>query len=106
MPTAGPCAVNEYVKVLPGRIGSWVMYGTPSMALGTSMPCQWTVVDCGSSFLTTMETLSPSLTLITGPGTWPLYVHALTVLPGSTCQSTIFAVRSNCFVPSGSTVGG
>ena len=40
-----------------------------------------------------------------GPGTWPLYAHAWTTLPGATSQSTIDAVSSKCLVPSGMIVG-
>ena len=48
------------------------MSGTPSIAFGTTMPWKWMIVDSGSSFFRTIFTLSPSLTLIVGPGTVPL----------------------------------
>ena len=50
--------------------------------------------------MSTTWTLSPTSTLISGAGTTPLYVHALTTMPGSTSQSVIAAVSSNRFVPS------
>src|SRR5690242_7498032 len=105
MPSAGPCATNWYVNVAPGLIGGCVTSGTPSIEFGTSMPCQCTTVDCGNSLCTTSFTLSPECTLIHGPGTMPLYVHARTVFPGETSQSTTLAVMSNSFVPSASTFG-
>ena len=55
MPTAGPCAVNSYVKVSPGLTGGWVTSGTPSMLNGTSIPCQCTPVDIGNWFVTMMR---------------------------------------------------
>ncbi len=51
--------------------------------------------------MSTIWTLSPTSTLISGAGTTPLYVHALTITPGSTSQSVIAAVSSKRFVPSG-----
>src|SRR5690242_13231821 len=103
MPSAGPFATNWYVNFVPGSTGGWVTSGTPSIAFGTSMPCQWMTVDCGNLLFNTIRTLSPTSTLIHGPGTWLLYAHAFTVLPGDTSQSMTEAVRSNSFVPSGST---
>jgi hypothetical protein len=60
------------VKVWPGLIGGWVMYGTPSIPFGVFSPCQWIDVLSGSSFVTTKRTLSPSVTRISGPGSVPL----------------------------------
>src|ERR1700686_3372387 len=105
MPSSGLLTVNSYVKLLPGSIGVWVMSGTPSIAKGTSMPWKWTPVDIGSLSSTTMRTWSPTSSLIAGPGTVPLKVHARTVLPGDTSQFASSAVRLNTFVPSGSTFG-
>src|SRR5688500_19100402 len=62
------------------------MSGTPSIALGVRRPWKWMAVDSGSSFLMTILTLSPTSALSVGPGTAPLYVHALTNLPGSSSQ--------------------
>src|SRR3954470_24551094 len=106
MPTVGvDCATKLYVYVVPGVIGACVMCGTPSCGLGLVSPWKWMAVDSGSSLCRTNDTLSPGFTRIVGPGTVPLNVHAFTVLPLETSQSTIFAVRSNCLVPSASTVG-
>src|SRR5437660_12541834 len=105
MPTAGPWATKLYVNDSPGFTGGWVMSGTPSMLLGTSIPWKWITVDSGSSLCNTALTLSPSFTLIVGPGTVPLYVQASTFLPGSTSHWTILVVRSNCLVPSANTLG-
>ena len=65
-------AMNSYVNVSPGWIGSCVTSGTPSIALGTSTPCQWIVVGSDNSFFTMILTWSPSVTRIIGPGTVPL----------------------------------
>ena len=55
---------------------------TPSIAFGTSMPCQWTVVDSVSSRLTSRtSTSSPSRTRISVPGTVPPNVQASTTAP-------------------------
>ena len=62
-------------------------------------------VDIGSLLSSTTRTWSPTFTLIQGPGTVPLKVHARTVLPGETSQSANSAVKVNCFVPSASTCG-
>ncbi len=75
------------------------------MLNGTSSPWKCTPVDIGSLLSTTMRTGSPTLTLIEGPGTVPLNVHARTVLPGETSQLASSAVRWNTFVPSGRTCG-
>src|SRR5262245_66222886 len=37
------------------------------------MPCQWTEVGTFSSLITLTRRVSPSLTRISGPGTWPSY---------------------------------
>jgi hypothetical protein len=52
-------ARNSYVKLWPGSIASCVTPGTPSIAFGTAIPCQWTAVGSGSSFLTTIVTFCP-----------------------------------------------
>src|ERR1700694_5908296 len=75
------------------------------MAKGTMRPWKWMTVDSGRWLCNTTLTLSPMLTRMVGPGTTPLYVQALTDLPGETSHLTISAVKSNCLVPSGSTVG-
>ena len=54
-----------------GAIGFWVRCGTPSMALRTRTPCQWTVVSSGSRFWTRTRTRSPWRTRISGPGILP-----------------------------------
>src|SRR5437667_7451055 len=77
------------------------MPGTPSMLLGTSTPCQWIVVGTGSEFLSVTRTVSPSVTWISGPGIWPLKVQALTVLPGSSSQSTALASKVYSLVTAG-----
>src|SRR5215207_4162943 len=70
------------------------MNGTPSWLFGTCSPCQCTAVLCGSSLVTLMRTLSPSVTRISGPGVTPLYVHASTRLPGVTSHCTTWQTRS------------
>ena len=70
------------MNVPPGGIASWVRLITPSMALGTSIPCQWTVVGSGSSLWTTTRTLSPSFTSMVGPGMVPSFGLALPGIPG------------------------
>src|SRR6266536_6044158 len=79
---------------------------TPSMPTGTSTPCQCTVVGSCSPFLTVTRTVSPSVTRNSGPGTWPLYAYASTVLPGASSQpvrptsssnSLIWPVVCTCF---------
>src|SRR6516225_236529 len=79
MPSIGVLATNSYVNESPGLMGFCVTSGTPSIANGTSMPWKCTPVDIGSLLLTTTRTLSPTFTLIHGPGTVPLNVHARTV---------------------------
>src|SRR5262245_17980783 len=96
MPTAGSSASNSYVNDSPGITDGCVNGGTPSIEFGTRIPCQWITVPTGSSLWSTTRTLSPTSTWISGAGTVPLYVHAWTILPGSTSQSTILAVTSNC----------
>ena len=86
-------------------VGDSVYGSTPSITLGTWMPWKCSDVLSGSSFLSTMRTLSPELTWISGAGTTPLYVQALTILPGSTSQSTTFDVITNSLVPSSRMVG-
>ena len=77
MPTAGvDCAVKSYVKSLPGLTGSCVTSVQPSIALGVINPWKWIDVDSGSLLCKTTRTWSPGSTLIVGPGTVPLYVHA------------------------------
>src|SRR5262245_32953339 len=105
MPIAGPLATNSYVNFLPGLIGGCVTSGTPSIAFGTSMPWKCTTVDCGSWLSRTKRTLSPTSTLIHGPGTCSLYAQAFTFLPGATSQSMTDALMSNSLVPSGNTLG-
>ena len=65
----GSLIVNSYVQYSPGIAGGCVMYGTPSSLLGTVSP--WKCSTNGSViwFCTTKRTRSPSLTLISGPGT-------------------------------------
>src|SRR5579864_953837 len=105
MPTAGvDCAVQAYTNIWPGSTGGCVIPGTPSMELGVTSPWKWMDVDSGRLLWRTTFTLSPGLTLIVGPGTVPLYVHASTNVPGDTSHLTISVVRSNCLVPSGRTV--
>src|SRR6266545_2305246 len=79
---------------------------TPSMPTVTSTPCQCTVVGSCSAFLTVTRTVSPSVTRSSGPGTWPLYAYASTVLPGASSQpvrptsssnSLIWPVACTCF---------
>ena len=84
----------------PGFTGAWVTSGTPSISNGTSSPWKWIAVDIGSLLSSTTRTWSPTFTLIDGPGTVPLKVHARTVLPGDTSQLASSAVRWNTFVPS------
>ena len=59
IPTAGPTATKSYTKRCPGFTGSCVTNGTPSIALGTSMPWKWMAVDCGSLLSSTTRTWSP-----------------------------------------------
>src|SRR3990172_2927018 len=80
-------------------MGSCVTPGTPSIALGTSTPCQWIVVGSGSSFLTTIRIWSPSVTRIIGPGTVPLYVYAVTVTLSRIGHCTAFVVNSKTLTP-------
>ncbi len=44
----------------PGSDGSWVTSGTPSIALGRGMPCQWIVVGSGRWFSRTTRHESSS----------------------------------------------
>jgi len=44
------------MKLSPGRIGFWVRPGTPSIAFGKRMPCQWTVVSSPSLLTTAIRT--------------------------------------------------
>jgi hypothetical protein len=48
------------------------MPGTPSIAIGTSRPCQCIEVDSGRLLWTMMRTRSPSTASIVGPGMLPL----------------------------------
>src|SRR5581483_4226835 len=81
-------------------IGSWVMYGTPSDALGTVNPWKCTVVGCVIWLFTTTRTLSPCRTRISGPGICPLKAIASTNDPGETSHLTSAAVSSKTFHPS------
>jgi hypothetical protein len=65
-------AGNSQVNVWPGSTGGWVNGGTPSIVLGTCRPCQWMLVAWRSSFRKMTRSVSPSVTRISGPGTWPL----------------------------------
>src|SRR5262249_49195063 len=105
MPSIGVLATNSYVNESPGLMGFCVTSGTPSIANGTSMPWKCTPVDIGNLLSTTTRTLSPTFTLIHGPGTVPLNVHARTVLFVSTSQLASSAVRWNTFAPSVAMVG-
>jgi len=53
-------------------LGSMGGSATPSMLLGTRIPCQWMLVGSGSSFLKITRIRSPWVTRIMGPGIWPL----------------------------------
>ena len=46
----------------------WSRPPTPSIPLGSRMPCQWMEVCSGSRFVTRMRTRSPSTASIVGPG--------------------------------------
>ena len=58
--------------------------GTPSILLGSTMPCQWTAVPIGRWLVTMTRTLSPSMTRMVGPGTVPLKAKACFFTPGAT----------------------
>src|SRR3954462_14489454 len=57
------------------------------------MPCQWTVVGSGSSFLKWTMTRSPSRTSRVGPGTCPLYAETSLLTPGCRISVVRPAVR-------------
>src|SRR5262249_31582427 len=52
-------------------MGAWVSPATPSMALGSRTPCQWTLVGSARSLTTRTRRSSPRLILSVGPGTAP-----------------------------------
>jgi hypothetical protein len=56
---------------LAGAIGGTGMCGTPSIAFGTRMPCQWMVVSSPNRLFTAMRSRFPCRTRISGPGTRP-----------------------------------
>src|SRR6516225_1223322 len=59
--------------VWPAAIGALDTSGTPSIAAGTSRPCQWIDVgESGNWFRTRMRNTSPSRTRTSGPGRRPL----------------------------------
>ena len=68
MPIDGRSAVNSYVKVSPVLTGSWVNGDTPSCEFGVGMPCQWMSVPIGVLLVSSTCTLSPTSTMIWGPG--------------------------------------
>ena len=70
----GVRATNSYVKDSPGRIGSWVTCGTPSMLFGSFWPWKWMPVVSPMLFVKVARTLSPSTTV--GPRTGPGAVEA------------------------------
>src|SRR5262245_7563016 len=73
------------------------MSGTPSMAAGTSRPCQW--IEVGTSvnwFSTRMRSVSPSRTRTSGPGTWPPATTAGTTCAPSGLIEAEPTTMSNC----------
>ena len=48
-----PCCqtVNSYLKVSPGSMGAWLRPPTPSMPLGSTIPCQCMLVEAGKLFV-------------------------------------------------------
>ena len=62
-----------FLVTLLGTIGFCVTNGTPSSKkLSNSTPWKWTPVVSWRLFVTTTRTRSPWVTLIVGPGHWPL----------------------------------
>ncbi len=57
------------------------------------------LVDSSSWLCRITRTRSPSRTRIWGPGTCPLYPHAVTCLPGLVSQSNTLAVSSKTLTP-------
>ena len=86
-------------------MGSWVIPAGPSISLGTSRPCQCTVVDSSSSLVTSMRIRSPWVTCSRGPGICPLYAYASTVTPGRISQRICDTVSSNTLTPSSMRAG-
>ncbi len=63
---------NSYLKLPPGGT-VFCVTGVPSLALSSSMPCQWMLVSLASRRFSRMTTtLSPTVRLKSGPGTVPL----------------------------------
>ncbi len=93
-------AVNSYLNESPGMTGSWVMTGTPSIALGTLRPWKCKVVGWSSLLCRITLTRSPRSTSIWGPGSIPLYAIASTTLSGSTSHRVSSAVNSKTLTPS------
>ena len=83
MPTAGPWATKSYVNFLAGLHGG---LGDVGNTVHRVRHLDAVEVDGRglrtSSLSSTTSTWSPGCTLIVGPGTVPVYVHASTVLPG------------------------
>ncbi len=65
-------SVYSYVNDSPGRTAGWLITGTPSIAGGTSRPCEWIVVGSGSSLCRMIRIRSPTSARSWGPGTVPL----------------------------------
>jgi hypothetical protein len=95
----GSTTSNSYTKNPPGRIGSCVMNGTPSMSLGTVRPWKCNTVGCVISLWRMIRTLSPEAIRISGPGTVPLNAIASTDTPGEVSHWSSVAVSSNTFTP-------
>ena len=55
----------------PGGIGGMFTCGTPSIAFGTSSPCQWMLVSSRIVLRTTMRAVSPSVKRSVGAGMLP-----------------------------------
>ena len=65
----------------PGAMPEKLMPGTPSMAAGSTSPCQWIEVSSASRLVTRMRTRSPSRQCSTGPGRLPSMVVARRSVP-------------------------
>src|SRR5690242_15662448 len=85
-------------------MGDCVTWGTPSIALGTRTPCQWTVVVffSGRSLVTMIRAWSPLRKRKTGPGTEPLKPQTSLRTPGRIdCEK---ALGRSLIVPFGGAV--
>jgi hypothetical protein len=65
------------VKVERGGMPAKLRPGTPSIALGSRMPCQWIELGSSRPLVTLSVTVSPSRQRKVGAGTWPLTAIAV-----------------------------